>query len=145
MVMQDVKSKPHENGNGLSGSHNSTKISSSEKQESNGGENGLSTATDSNVSRAPVIAAGTLSGSGKSCHRPSFKVGLLELSISTVFHVGQVLLGYILMLVVMTYNVWIFLAVLIGTGLGFFAFDSFNRKIRALKLNAGGSDNRDKK
>jgi len=130
--LQEVKQpQPHANGS----SAKSSGISS-EKQESNGG-NGTTSGTT--VPTSPVIATGTLSGSRKSCDRPAFHVGLLELSISTVFHVCQVVIGYILMLVVMTFNVWIFVAVLIGTGLGFFMFDGFNRKIRSLKFNAGSN------
>jgi len=135
IVLQQVK--PQRTENGSNGPLKSSRISS-EKQESNG--DGSTTETELTPARTPVIAAGTLSGSGKSCHKPTFQVGLLELIISTLFHVCQVFLGYILMLIVMTFNVWIFLAVLIGTGLGFFIFDNFNRKIHALKLNAANSN-----
>lgn len=83
----------------------------------------------------PVMATGNLKGHGNSCHKPKFYVGLLELSLSTLFHILQISLGYILMLQVMTFNVWIFVAVLAGTAVGFFMFDSFNKKIQAVKLS----------
>lgn len=48
--------------------------------------------------------------------------------VQTALHVFQVALGYMLMLCVMTYNVWIFLGVLMGSGLGYFlAFPLFGR------------------
>lgn len=40
--------------------------------------------------------------------------------LQTVLHVLQVTLGYMLMLCVMSYNVWIFLGVLAGSVLGYF-------------------------
>ena len=43
----------------------------------------------------------------------------------TILHVVQLLLGYFLMLVVMTYQVYIGLAVIIGAGLGYFLFATF--------------------
>lgn len=44
-------------------------------------------------------------------------------SLQTVLHVIQVVLGYMLMLCIMSYNVWIFLGIIVGSALGyFFAF-----------------------
>ncbi|XP_012719626.1 probable low affinity copper uptake protein 2 [Fundulus heteroclitus] len=40
--------------------------------------------------------------------------------IQTCLHVLQVTLGYMLMLCVMSYNVWIFLGVVLGSALGYF-------------------------
>ncbi|KAM3600101.1 uncharacterized protein V6R79_017552 [Siganus canaliculatus] len=40
--------------------------------------------------------------------------------IQTLLHILQVTLGYMLMLCVMSYNVWIFLGVIIGSTLGYF-------------------------
>lgn len=40
----------------------------------------------------------------------------------TFLHVVQVVLSYFLMLIFMTYNVWLCLAVVLGAGLGFFVF-----------------------
>ncbi|KAM7369291.1 hypothetical protein PAMP_013570 [Pampus punctatissimus] len=40
--------------------------------------------------------------------------------IQTVLHMLQVSLGYMLMLCVMSYNVWIFLGVIVGSVLGYF-------------------------
>ncbi|NXG84756.1 COPT2 protein, partial [Stercorarius parasiticus] len=38
----------------------------------------------------------------------------------TLFHVVQVVLGYMVMLAVMSYNAWIFLGVIAGSTLGYF-------------------------
>ena len=40
----------------------------------------------------------------------------------TAIHVVQVVLGYLLMLVVMTYQVYLGIAVILGAGLGYFLF-----------------------
>ncbi|XP_028828691.1 protein SLC31A2 [Denticeps clupeoides] len=40
--------------------------------------------------------------------------------LQTVVHIAQVTLGYLLMLCVMSYNVWIFLGVIIGSVIGYF-------------------------
>jgi copper transporter 1 len=42
--------------------------------------------------------------------------------IQTFLHVVQVFISYCLMLVFMTYNVWLCLAVILGVGVGYFAF-----------------------
>lgn len=42
--------------------------------------------------------------------------------MQTVMHVVQVVLGYLLMLVVMTFQVYLGVAVIIGAGLGYFLF-----------------------
>lgn len=42
--------------------------------------------------------------------------------LQTVLHMLQVFLSYILMLVFMTYNVWLCLAVILGAGTGYFLF-----------------------
>ncbi|XP_061119301.1 probable low affinity copper uptake protein 2 [Conger conger] len=41
-------------------------------------------------------------------------------TLQTCVHVVQVTLGYLLMLCVMSYNVWIFLAVIVGSLIGYF-------------------------
>ncbi|KFU99570.1 putative low affinity copper uptake protein 2, partial [Pterocles gutturalis] len=38
----------------------------------------------------------------------------------TLFHVAQVVLGYMVMLAVMSYNAWIFLGAIAGSTLGYF-------------------------
>ena len=43
-------------------------------------------------------------------------------SVQSGLHVVQVGLGYILMLLAMTYNAWLFLSVAFGAGIGYFAF-----------------------
>ncbi|MEQ2184134.1 hypothetical protein GOODEAATRI_004828 [Goodea atripinnis] len=40
--------------------------------------------------------------------------------IQTCLHILQVTLGYMLMLCVMSYNIWIFLGVILGSALGYF-------------------------
>ncbi|TWW66727.1 probable low affinity copper uptake protein 2 isoform X1 [Takifugu flavidus] len=48
--------------------------------------------------------------------------------IQTFLHLLQVTLGYMLMLCVMSYNTWIFLGVIVGSGLGYFiSFPLLNR------------------
>ncbi|XP_059151807.1 high affinity copper uptake protein 1-like isoform X2 [Physella acuta] len=42
--------------------------------------------------------------------------------VQTVLHVIQVFVSYCLMLVFMTYNVWLCLAVVLGAGVGYFCF-----------------------
>uniref|UniRef100_T1J240 Copper transport protein n=1 Tax=Strigamia maritima TaxID=126957 RepID=T1J240_STRMM len=42
--------------------------------------------------------------------------------LQTFLHIVQVTLSYFLMLIFMTYNVWLCLAVVLGAGLGFFIF-----------------------
>ena len=42
--------------------------------------------------------------------------------VQTLLHMVQVAVGYILMLVVMTYNLWLFFAVILGAGLGYLVF-----------------------
>lgn len=137
IVLQTIKPIVHANGTHLS-SNSPPNNGKTEVFVNENGHNSVLTniATANAATLVPVIATGTLRGSGKSCHRASFHVGLFELSFSTLLHMFQVLLGYILMLMVMTFNVWIFLAVLVGTSIGFFMFDSFNKKIHALKTNA---------
>lgn len=48
----------------------------------------------------------------------SFTMHLLQ----SALHVFQVGYGYLLMLVAMTFNVWLFLAVCFGSGVGYFLF-----------------------
>ena len=47
-------------------------------------------------------------------NRPKTKFFTLPHIVQTILHFFQIGLGYLLMLVAMTYNVWLFLAVLIG-------------------------------
>jgi solute carrier family 31 (copper transporter), member 1 len=42
--------------------------------------------------------------------------------IQTVFHLVQSTVSYLLMLVFMTYNVWLCLALILGLGVGYFCF-----------------------
>ena len=42
--------------------------------------------------------------------------------IQTFLHMVQVFVSYCLMLVFMTYNVWLCLAIILGAGLGYFFF-----------------------
>ncbi|CAL8384815.1 protein SLC31A2 [Gadus morhua] len=51
---------------------------------------------------------------------PIIANGWMLHSVQTALHVLQVAMSYMLMLCVMSYNVWIFLGVLFGAGLGYF-------------------------
>lgn len=51
----------------------------------------------------------------------------LHLVAATSLHMIHVCLGYIIMLAVMTFNIWILTAVAIGTGAGFLIFDYFKQ------------------
>lgn len=42
--------------------------------------------------------------------------------VQTLMHLVQVALSYSLMLIVMTFNVWLVLAVVLGAGVGYFFF-----------------------
>lgn len=44
--------------------------------------------------------------------------------IQSLLHMVQVFIGYVLMLAVMTYNVWVCIAVVLGAGCGYFIFDA---------------------
>ncbi|XP_061186912.1 protein SLC31A2-like [Saccostrea echinata] len=56
------------------------------------------------------------------CNPPSLLIRL----ITSIFHICGVIIGYILMLCVMTMNIWIFLSILLGTLAG----HHFKRKTR---------------
>ncbi|XP_051788328.1 probable low affinity copper uptake protein 2 isoform X2 [Erpetoichthys calabaricus] len=45
---------------------------------------------------------------------------LLFHAVQSLIHIFQVIISYMLMLCVMSYNVWIFLGILIGSGIGYF-------------------------
>ncbi|XP_064163123.1 probable low affinity copper uptake protein 2 [Anguilla rostrata] len=51
---------------------------------------------------------------------PTHKKSWLMHILQTCVHVVQVTLGYLLMLCVMSYNVWIFLGVIVGSLIGYF-------------------------
>ncbi len=53
--------------------------------------------------------------------------------LQSLLHVVQVGVAYILMLVAMTYNGWLFLSVCAGAGLGYFLFARCNRTISAIR------------
>ncbi|XP_075249631.1 protein SLC31A2-like isoform X2 [Convolutriloba macropyga] len=50
------------------------------------------------------------------------KILSVEHLTQTLLHFLQMTLGYLLMLVVMTFNVWLFIAVILGYTVGFFLF-----------------------
>ncbi|KAK4316851.1 hypothetical protein Pmani_012027 [Petrolisthes manimaculis] len=74
---------------------------------------------------------------GSSIHRVKFHV------LQSFLHVVHLTLGYILMLVVMTYNVYFAFAVIGGAGLGYFFFALFD--LPGKILGAGSSSNGDKR
>lgn len=43
-------------------------------------------------------------------------------AVQTVLHILQMMISYFLMLIFMTYNVWLCLAVIFGAGIGYFSF-----------------------
>ena len=45
--------------------------------------------------------------------------------IQTLLHMLQMTISYLLMLIAMTYNVWLFIAVVLGAGAGYFLFARF--------------------
>ncbi|XP_065885097.1 high affinity copper uptake protein 1-like [Dysidea avara] len=45
--------------------------------------------------------------------------------IQTLLHMLQVTISYFLMLIAMTYNVWLFIAIVLGAGAGYFLFARF--------------------
>ncbi|XP_067868751.1 probable low affinity copper uptake protein 2 isoform X1 [Heterodontus francisci] len=48
--------------------------------------------------------------------------------ILSIFHIIQVALSYVLMLFAMSYNVWVFLSIIAGAGIGYFlAYPLINR------------------
>ncbi|KAH8247715.1 hypothetical protein KR038_008799, partial [Drosophila bunnanda] len=49
--------------------------------------------------------------------------------LQTFLHVLQVLISFLLMLVFMTYNVWLGLAVILGAGVGYYLFGAFGNRI----------------
>ncbi|XP_017039330.1 CUF1-dependent copper transporter 1 [Drosophila ficusphila] len=49
--------------------------------------------------------------------------------LQTLLHVLQVLISFLLMLVFMTFNVWLCLAVLLGAGVGYYAFCAFGTRV----------------
>lgn len=48
--------------------------------------------------------------------------------LQTILHMVQFVLSYFLMLIFMTYNVWLAIAVTLGAGLGFFVFGWVKRR-----------------
>ena len=42
--------------------------------------------------------------------------------IQTILHLVQLVISYFLMLIVMTYNVWLFISVILGCTCGYFFF-----------------------
>lgn len=54
----------------------------------------------------------------------SFKTSVTSAShyIQTALHLLQMIISYFLMLIVMTYNVWLFMAVILGCTVGYFFF-----------------------
>lgn len=53
--------------------------------------------------------------------------GFLDLLISAVFHSIYVFLGFTLMNAVMTFNVWVLVAISIGVAFGYFCFGNYRR------------------
>uniref|UniRef100_A0A8C2JNI2 Copper transport protein n=1 Tax=Cyprinus carpio TaxID=7962 RepID=A0A8C2JNI2_CYPCA len=70
---------------------------------------------------APVMTCGKINNDFQSFIPLSLSVfSWLLHCLQTAIHILQVTLGYMLMLCVMSYNVWIFLGVIMGSVLGYF-------------------------
>ncbi|KAH3710666.1 uncharacterized protein LOC127858372 isoform X2 [Dreissena polymorpha] len=52
-----------------------------------------------------------------------------------LLHTLNLLLGYLLMLAVMTFDAYIFIAVILGSGIGYFVFGAINERNKAKFLN----------
>ena len=50
-------------------------------------------------------------------------------SVLTILQTIQYIVGYLLMLIAMTFNLWLFLAVVLGMGTGYFIFGWLRKKI----------------
>jgi len=72
-----------------------------------------------NTVTVPVENGGTLQETQKTVQ---VKMMSLMHTWQTVLHMVQVILSYLLMLIFMTYNVWLCLAVILGAGSGYFFF-----------------------
>jgi len=55
--------------------------------------------------------------------------------VQSLLHVVQVGVAYLLMLVAMTYNGWLFLSVCVGAGLGYFIFARCRRSMDSFHEN----------
>nr|XP_022326025.1 high affinity copper uptake protein 1-like isoform X2 [Crassostrea virginica] len=91
-------------------------VSGSKYQEVTIGANGQSTVSDARIKSSSEVV-----------YQRSFldtRVTMISGShlTQTVLHVVQVFVSYCLMLVFMTYNVWLCLAVILGAGAGYFFF-----------------------
>ncbi|RWS09559.1 copper transporter-like protein [Dinothrombium tinctorium] len=49
--------------------------------------------------------------------------------MQTALQVCQVFIGYFLMLVAMTFNIWLFISVILGSGFGYFLFANLDAKL----------------
>lgn len=73
---------------------------------------------DSNAALASCPSESSLAPSEPHPPRPTNRY--LHRGLQSLLHVGQVTLAYMLMLCVMSYNVWVFLGVVVGSTLGYF-------------------------
>lgn len=55
--------------------------------------------------------------------------------LQTVLHMLQILISYLLMLAVMTYNVWLLLGVVVGAGIGYFVVAFYVPRKRQTSLS----------
>lgn len=64
------------------------------------------------------------------------RLPLLSHVLQTILHMIQIFVSYLLMLAVMTYNVWLFLGVLVGSGIGYFAMSWYMPRSQQSSVSA---------
>jgi len=59
------------------------------------------------------------------CKSSTCRSEVLMTITQTLLYMLQITLGYFLMLIVMTYNAWLFIAIILGAGTGYLCFARF--------------------
>lgn len=109
----------------------SSSAASAAVSNNNGGHNGLTSGTGSGLSSDGIIGGGgegmddgsrVVHMVGEVIHKqPPTMLSAMHL-FQTFLHIVQVTLSFLLMLIFMTYNTWLCLAVVLGAALGYFLF-----------------------
>uniref|UniRef100_A0A6Q2XED4 Copper transport protein n=2 Tax=Esox lucius TaxID=8010 RepID=A0A6Q2XED4_ESOLU len=74
----------------------------------------------SSAALASSLSESSLAPMEQTVHIPSTTNRWCVHGVQTALHILQVVLGYMLMLCVMSYNTWIFLGVIVGSVIGYF-------------------------